>query len=271
MIVGIVWPMPFKDARPELDPSILEALKETKATHIRINLDHRHAEAERVLTQIRGAGFEVLPILDLDYQKPNIPAYLDFCERIVGTHGFPMVELLNEPKTMEKMSSATYCRVVEAVGERLQRFRPQTRLLIAGDFLKFDRSGPKTDNWLKDVKPKNPALFDAVAIHPYREPGKPSVTRFGTRPKEYDHCKSHFYSLPLVVTEVGWNLREVSEQQQADYTYEELRINRAYGIEATYIYAHISEMASGFGVLRQDNTARPVVARIAQFQDEQAT
>src|SRR5689334_12037381 len=128
MIVGIVWPMPFKDSVSMLDPNILDGLRASRATHIRINADYRHTEIDQIVAQIREAGFEVLPILDLDYDRPDIPAYLDFCDALIERHQFPMVELLNEPKTMQKMSSSSYREILNATGERLQKCRPQTRL-----------------------------------------------------------------------------------------------------------------------------------------------
>jgi hypothetical protein len=187
---------------------------------------------------------------------------------MIDEFAFPAVEILNEPKTMEGMSSSEYGRLATAVAERLQRFRPQTQLIIAGDFIRFDRHGPKITSWLRDTK-IDPVLVDLVAVHPYREPGRPTVTRFTSRENEYAKYRAEFYGKRLIVTEIGWNVAGVGEELQANYVAEELLINHACGIDATYIYAHVSEMRSGFGIAREDQTMRPVADRIAQFIDGQ--
>lgn len=268
MTVGLVWPMPFNTFVPVLDAGILHGLQATKATHIRTNADYRNPYLHDNLAQIADAGFQVLPILDLDYARPDLAPFIDFSEALLDRYRFGAAEVLNEPKTMHGMPSAAYRTVLEATGARLQRFRPATQLYVAGDFLRFDCKGPKVDDWLKDVRPRCPEHFDAIAVHPYREPGPPAATRFGDRLREYDHYRTHFYGLPLVVTEVGWNLAGVSEQQQADYVAEELRLNAAAGIAATFIYAHISGEHTGFGVLGPDCRPRPVVEAIARFQEQ---
>jgi hypothetical protein len=114
----------------------------------------------------------------------------------------------------------------------------------------------------------DPNLFDAVAIHPYREPGSPTVSRYGTRRREYETWRDEAGGKPLVVTEVGWLVgQNVSEEKQADYIFEELAINSGVDIESTYIYAHSEDPRRDFGVFHIDGTPRPAAFRIAQFQE----
>lgn len=268
MHVGIVWPTPWSGTPPDIRGTLLDKLPTTGATNLRLNLDYRNPQASDLVAAAREVGFEVLPILDLDYQQPDIPAYCDFCEAIVERERFPIVEILNEPKTMEGMSARTYREIATAAATRLQRFRPSTRIAVAGDFIRFDRKGPKIDQWLRAACLPS-GLFDLIAVHPYREPSAPTITRFGSRANEYRDFRRQLDGLPLIVTEVGWNLAEVSEETQAAYLYEELSINRQCGIEATYIYSMVSEQDTGMGLFRHDQTPRPAVEAVARFQREQ--
>ncbi len=267
MKVGIVWPTPGLHGL--LDDDVLRKLHETRASHLRVNLDMNNPQAFDLGQQVLDAGFELLPVLDLDYMHPNIPAYGDFCLEVCERFRPGLVELMNEPRSIHGLSPEAYRYLIEPTAERLQLYRPQCRVAFAGDCVRFDKHGPRFDDWLKNVNPLYPEFFDAVAVHTYREPGPPDATRYESREQEYDALDEHCYGLPMIVTEVGWNISSVSEQQQADYLYEELCINADYGIEMTCIYAYISDRHAGFGVLRADDqSARPAVEAIARFVDE---
>ncbi len=281
MDVGIVWPTPFKDNihQSVLDGGILEGLKATKATHLRLNLDHRNPHCVSLVEQANQAGFQVLPILECDYQNPDLEGYADFCESIVEQFKFPIVEILNEPRIMEKMSAAAYRKVFIIAAERLQRFRPTTQIASAADFLQPDVAGTKIrwewnwstfkrdKHWYKDANVP-PELYDLAAVHPYREPGMPDVSQWKNRQAEYQAYKDECHQKPLIITEVGWNLASVTEEVQAQHLYRELVINYECGVQGVYIYSMISEMHDGMGVLREDGSARPAVGAIAQFQEE---
>jgi hypothetical protein len=266
MRVGLVWPTP--GIHGLLDENVLRKLHETKATHLRINIDMGNPQAFQLYQQVLDAGFLVLPVLDLDYMHPNIAAYGDFCLEVCERFRPDMVELMNEPRSIHGLSPEAYRYLIEPTAEKLQLYRPQCRIAFAGDCVLFSKHGPRFDDWLRNVNPLYPEFFDAVAVHTYREPGPPEVTRYESREQEYDALADDCYGLPMIVTEVGWNISSVTEQEQADYLYEELSINDNYGIEMTFIYAHISEQDGGFGVLRADQSARPAVEAIARFVDE---
>jgi hypothetical protein len=68
------------------------------------------------------------------------------------------------------------------------------------------------------------------------------------------------------VTEVGWNLAGVNQADQGAYIAEELRINLALGIEATYIYAPVpGNPEKDFGLFNHDWTPRPSALAIKEF------
>jgi hypothetical protein len=261
MIVGICWPTPGPQG--SMDPGFLKKLARTRATHLRVDLDYRNPNAAAIVEQAREAGFEVLPVLDLDYDHVELQPYLDFCQQIVEAHRFPAVEILNEPRILHGWSPDKYAQVFTAASERIRQL---TRVVIAGDFLKADRNGPNIDSWFSRVKVPEDS-FDAVAIHTYRNPGRPSATKNGTRRKEHGVWQRQARGKPMIVTEVGWQpTRGMDEHQMGDCIIEELLINEALGIEATYVYAHMQDPSRDFGLFRTDQTPRPAAFRIAQFQ-----
>lgn len=278
MIVGLVWPTPGAEAVPPEPEPLARTIAATAITHLRVNLDHRNPQADAIVARVRDAGVELLPILDLDYAAPNLPAYADFSERMVATYGFPIVEPLNEPRILGKMPAGVFGEIATVVGRRLAPYRPLTRLALAADMIEPHRQGPfikrrhrVIDGRLRYVsyiaEARIPfSLYDVAAIHPYREPGAPAVCRYGHRQHEYEAYADECGDLPLIVTEVGWNLAEVDEALQARYLFDELVLNEQCGIEAVYIYSMVSEMTTGMGVMREDWTPRPAAEAIRRFQ-----
>lgn len=270
MIVGIVWPLNPTDP---LDPAFLATLRATKATHLRSNLNYRNPNARLIFGQAQDAGFQLLPILDLDYDHIDVHAYAQFCGTITGEFKFDVVEILNEPRIMheKQVPPARYAEIVAAASAEIRNSSPLTKIAVAGEMMQPDRKGPKEIDYFEDFRSAlgSDAGYDLVAIHPYREPSPPETTRFKTRSQEYRHWQE-IAQKPIIVTEVGWHLGNVSEAQQADYLLRELQINRDAGIGATYIYAHRADPSWDFGLYRVDGSARPAVDAIARFQDQAA-
>lgn len=286
MRVGIVYPTPGSVGM--VDVAFLQHLRgETKCEWLRVNLDWRNPLADALINRCHDAGCHVLPILDLDYaalRRPmsdadladHLRPYLLFCIRVCSAYHFEAVEVLNEPHTMGKLSEETYARVVNAVGQELRTVAPRTQILVAAEVLKPDRRGPppyddKEWDWGKLRAGLVPHLWDAAAIHPYRNPAPPSRTRYGTRAGEYERIARAVgfnpagQPRPLWVTEVGWDLRDgVDEATQAAYVAEELQIDADLGVEAVFLYAHVSPRGQGFGLFDGEDWRPRPAARVLQ-------
>src|SRR5262245_44318212 len=262
MIVGLCYPT--SGAAGAVDPARLEIIRQTRVTHLRVDLQVGNPNVDEIVLQTREAGFGVLPVLGFDRSTTTVAAFADFADNVVTDHQLETVEIVNEPTGPDyNLSPDQYREIVEAVSPRI---KGRTRILVAGDFIVALRQGPRRKDWFRKAR-LDPDLFDAVAIHPYREPGSPEASAYGTRRGEYAAWRKEAGGKPLVVTEVGWLVgSNVNEQKQGDYIFEELAINDAVGLEATYIFSHAEDPRRDFGVFRIDGSPRPAAYRLAQFQ-----
>jgi hypothetical protein len=274
MIVGLVWPLGPQDYP---DPDLLAMVRtETGATHLRFDLDYRRPDPERVVEAVRVAGFTPLPIINWPWSEGHtadvdLARYCEFCQVAVQVCALDEVEVLNEPRIMGGMDGPTYgafavhaCRALRAA------VRPVS-IVLAGDYLQPDRKGPKIfPSWFEDVRSQvDDRLYDVVALHTYREPGAPDETRYPSRADEYASMRRPLpEDCPVQVTEVGWNLWGVTEEEQAIYLQRELEINRELAIGATYIYAPVPGHPDGdFGLFNHDWRPRPSARAIRAFQE----
>jgi len=266
MRVGLVCPTPGPESVVDADLWTL-IREETGATHVRFNLDYRHPDPLKIVGPLQQAGFILLPILDFTYDHdPDMHAYLTFCQDVVVAFDFEEVEILNEPRVMGGWSGKRYGTLARQVCEYLEG---QTVLILAGDYLQPDRAGPQIHRyWFEEVRATIPDdAYDRVAWHTYREPSPPSTSRNPTRWEEYAAMARPLPDEMIVqVTEVGWNLAGVNQADQGAYIAEELRINLALGIEATYIYAPVpGNPEKDFGLFNHDWTPRPSALAIKEF------
>lgn len=267
MNVGIVWPTPGPTGA--IDPTILAHIRSLcGATHCRFNIDYRHPDPISLVESVLEGGCVPLPILDFEYNhQPDQKLFIDFCVQIVETCGFSLVELLNEPRILGKWSGTQYGKFISPVCEALLG---HTEVMIAGDYLIADRKGPKIiKSWMEAVCEEVPDVnYQVVALHTYREPAPPHITRHNSRAEEF---VAMYTPIPLgkriQITEVGWNLVGVTQEQQAAYISHELTINETLGIEATYLYSGIAGLPElDFGLVNHDLTPRPSAEAIRQWQ-----
>lgn len=277
-----MYPTPGPDGA--IDAAFLAHLRQIwpELRHLRINADCRNSQVDALVVAVQDAGFEPLVILDLDYDRllrprgvaigtewnwlpVELEPWLDFAEGLVRRHGLAWVEVLNEPWIMHAWPPALYAHVANAVALRLRETGVQ--IAVAGEMWIPDRKGPKYHTWWEVARRGLvDDLYDAVAVHPYREPAVPERTRYHDRRAEHQRQIEATMGKPILVTEVGWNLSSgIDEQQQADYLWREATIWRSVGVMGVWIYAHVSPQGQGFGLFdSEDWRARPAVAALRQ-------
>ncbi len=283
MTLGVTWPLPWPLER--LDRFWLDALKkESGLSRLRVNLDSRNPLASKAVRDAENAGFKVLPIFDLDYFALMQPGafeqrwwadHLRFVHDMTVQHRFSHIENMNEPDTpildargitRQRIDPHTYARVCNAVGEAVHRARPETKVIVATELFRADRKGPKKRKgryWQKLRSGLMKEHVDWATAHPYRDPGRPQLSRFGkpwrwwgngTRQAEWEYMRRETRGWTPVVTEVGWDLPRLNWDYalQARYVSEEVEISRALEIEMLMLYAFRGE----YGLLNDDRSAR---------------
>lgn len=284
MKLGITWPLPWPLER--LDRFWLDALKkESGLSRLRVNLDSRNPLASKAVRDAENAGFKVLPIFDLDYFALMQPGafeqrwwadHLRFVHDMTIQHQFSHVENMNEPDTAivnaqgiarRRVDPYTYARVCNAVGEAVHRARPETKVIIATELFRADQKGPKKrkgNYWRKLRAGLKPEHSELATAHPYRDPGRPQVSRFGkpswkwwangTRQAEWEYMQRETRGWTPVVTEVGWDLPRLDwdYKRQACYLSEEIGISRDLGTEMLILYAFRGD----YGLLNGNRSAR---------------
>ena len=283
MRVGLCYPTPGPDIY--LDEPFLAMVREHLPVDlIRINLDYRNPPAGEMVLGIRNHGFEALPVLDLDYDElASWPQddkgfgeaawpYIERCVSIANLLELAEVEILNEPHVLHRLSPDRYAKLLNAVGHEFRVCGLPTRIIAAADMLKPHRRGPKKDDWWSKARAGLQShLYDAVAVHPYRNPGHPDDAKpFGSRAKEFTWIREQAGGRPIYVTEVGWNLNETSGPAAAAYLTRELDLCAIQpGVEVVCIYAHVGvpgQQGGDWGLFDGgDWTPRPAVAAIRDW------
>jgi hypothetical protein len=289
--VYIVYPTP---GAVTIDAEILALLRAATSMHgVRLNLDWRNPEWRQIV-DVASAHGAVLPILDdetdpgyVDVRKPD--EFVNWCASAVQEYRFPVVEILNEPKTIptHTMSAETYADTVNRVGTAIHAVAPETRVAVACEALKAGGTADRSRFWTEVRARLDDTAYELCAIHPYRyHPDRPSWTRthwpqwaqgaesrlaslarrtFGTGSRAAEHEKwLEAAGKLLVVTETGWNVRDgVTEAQQAQYVTEELDFYRKTGMEIVCLYAYIDDPPDElWGLLRSDKTPRPAAGAV---------
>lgn len=282
MWIGLCWPRPGE----AFDPHLLLLTKEylgANVTLLRFDADYRDGYSSALTQQVLDAGWIPLPVLDIDYPGITRAArtndfddalwpFLDHAIRLAETFGLPAIEVLNEPRIMAEthggaMTPNVYAAICNAVGDEYARRGLSTKVIAAGDMLQPDRKGPRPIKWWEEAwMGLNSELYYGVAVHPYREPGKPSVSRFSSREAEFAWIHAAAGGKPVWVTETGWRVGSggVTEAQQADYLAQELAYCETGGAEGVCVYAHTGE----WGLFEEpDFRPRAAVARVRDFAD----
>lgn len=271
MIVGFCWPTPGTQESGYWG-ELMDKMKEnTRATHIRTNFDHRRTDSILGhVMNIRDHGFEVLPILDFDYERPANGPYADFCAAVSRDCNFSYVELGNEPHTLHRMDSMRYAEVFNAGAHAIRDAGLSTKILIASESTQPIAKPIGYWDQVRHIVPTE--LYDGIAIHPYRNPQPPRYTRFGTREAEFAYYRSTAPGKEVHVTEFGWDLRGgVNEAIQAGYIYEELTIQEQMGAASAYVYTVTEAKPPNdqlFGLTDYQYHVKPACHAIARFQEE---
>ena len=286
MKVYVVYPTP---GTITMDEEVLALLKTETLMHgVRVNLDWRNPEWRQIVDVASSYG-DVLPILDdetdpgyVDVRKSD--EFANWCASAVQEYRFPIVEILNEPKTIptHTMSPATYADTVNRVGTAIHVVAPRTQVAVACEALKAGGTADRSNFWQAVRERLDPAAYELCSIHPYRyHPEPPAWTRthwprwvqqasprfagfvrrfFGSGSRLGEHRKwLEAAGKPVVVTETGWNVRNgVTEELHAQYIVEELDFYNDAGVEIVSLYAYADDPPSElWGLLRSDRTPRP--------------
>ena len=265
--VGVCWPTPGTEAEP-LPFDLLDRLMEaTKATHLRIDLHHRKPGVDEMVQQANDAGFTVLPILDFDYEHPELELFAGFCDHMVRRHGFPAVEIGNEPYILHKMPAELYARVFNAGAKAIRETGIPCQIYMAAEATK--PIAHPIDMLGKVLTHVDPELWDCLAIHPYRNPMPPAYSPMGGRKAELEWYQGQVPTgKGIVVTEVGWDLRDgVDLDRQGQYILSELHTWETLGVDGVYIYQHTDPPSNkGFGIFDHEWNERPAAEAIKLFQ-----
>lgn len=233
-----------------------------------MNFHHRRPDVLETVMHVRDNGWEVLPVLDFDYDKPDLRAYGEFCAQVAPL--FLAVELGNEPYMLHRMHPRRYAEVFN-VGARAVNSTSAAEIYIACEATK--PVAKRIDYFHEVERHVDPAFWDVAAIHPYRNPMTPSYSPMGSRKAELAYYQSQMpHGKGVAVTEVGWDLRDgVTPELQAQYTYEELCIWESLGVSSVYVYAHTEPpppTRQAFGIFDSEWRVRPVAEAMSKFQQE---
>lgn len=243
-------------------------------------------------------GADIISSLRKDGLKLNLIACYALGDGTAGDHSFPRdyqawankilarvagnedvvgaVECWNEPWlagfALPKADPVAYhalCRVLLAT---LRKTHPTMPFLFASDDHIFGTS-PGSRTWLdpllaEDKKHGDVLRNDANAFpvsHNYSGARAPDATG-GDYFQRYDVC-FQAWNRPVWVTEFGWDPKgggetsPVSEQQQADYTAQALKIALA-SKQVARCFVYQAKNEDWYGIWRPDGTARPICAAV---------
>lgn len=294
MRVGIVYPTPYEGpGRQSFNATWARALKQaTQADVLRVNLDPRSLMNDEIVESTRDAGFELLPIFDLDYDAQDPVAYASWAVAMQRRHRFRWIEPGNEPWTMHKTPARRYMEAVIQGIEALDNEADGPGLTVAWPCDAVRPRGQRDrrwEEWWRGVMRLMPTLRyakHAVAIHPYRGELPPESSRShwpawahkmpslglrlfgqsGRREGEHQLWMDLAGQMPLLVTEVGWRRQDVDDETNARYLRAELTFYQALGVELVCVYAYGGDE---WGVMNADLSPRPQADAIRMFVEAQ--
>jgi polysaccharide biosynthesis protein PslG len=198
------------------------------------------------------------------------------------------LEIWNEPWQSNwwrpNPSPAGYARLVRAASAAIHGANPRVKVLASGDVFQMRSDTSESLDWIRLLLAADPELFrnhvDAYSVHLYVQDRSPLDKRAQqrwrfdraliTRELAANASAAH----PLWVTEFGWTTNRshpdaVSERTQARFVRQALR--RTLGewrgfVERSFLYhwgRPESDHAGGFGPLRPDGSAKPVLGALA--------
>lgn len=273
MKVGLNWPSPGVHDDPP-DREHFAMIKAAGFDLLRFNLHHGRSlfNAKQWVRTAREAGLEPLVIIDGEYANTNAAAMGNFAACLVSDTGLRHLEVMNEPRILHRMPAAAYAAVVRA----LRIWCPQTTLILAAEATK-PVAQPLYTSFVNRLRRRtyfdevtsslNANDWDVWGIHPYCNPQRPSRS-------DYAIYWPKARSKPCWVTEVGWSLNMNTEQEQAQYIWDELVLCEALGIPVVCFYAMVADPGNNrefdFGFWREDWTERPAVKAIRDWKASHA-
>ena len=212
------------------------------------------------------AGLIPLPIVrasadqDQQHERALVVAFLE--ELLKACPWLPAIEVENEPSA--RFDVDDYINLATVVGQEVKRVNPSTKVIVAAETHDFS-SGKAHDYWPKVKKALDPALYDAVAVHPYRNPKPWSFSAFGSREKEWDAIKEAVGEKEIWITETGWKANEdqhINVVNDLDYW-------RSLGAKSVCIYAFVGH-GNDFGLYEDTApwTPRPAAVQLAHYFEE---
>lgn len=190
------------------------------------------------------------------------------------------IELWNEPwgywAWKPNPDPVAYSRLARAAIAAVRAVRPETKILISGDYWQTRTSGAARE-WLRELRAADPGLSglaDAYSMHPYPDPrtmgplNESGDARF-TFAGQIRLAREIDSTIPMWITEVGWSTAatsdSVSETTQAAFVADAVRRSvDEWGsfVERIFLYTWTKDTTdadreSHYGLRRADSSAKP--------------
>lgn len=282
-----------------VDNSILEKMKNAGIKYFRIDIDwiecqpardaYNWNRVDRVVKYCKENGIQVIPSIAYtpewagkgrNHPPDNVEDWENFVKAVITRYNFPYISFWNEPNLDQ-----FYAESVEDFAEKI--FLPAARTARELDpaikILGFELAhmtgpghmwkGSHWHTWLKYLLQKCGTYIDIFTHHIYDEKGKngpgyiyrafEEKAMFGLIPGIQEVLKTAFSENcpPVWLTETGWTTSEVSEEKQAEYYRELLKIRQQKGYPQKIIfYSAIDDPkpeVKPFGILRRDHSEKP--------------
>jgi hypothetical protein len=265
-----------------------------------VRLDHPSAAT---IEQARGYGIEVLPIAGDclpglngtdGWKLPPLPQnYAAWAKWTVDSwRDMPnppkVIEVWNEPWQGEYWGSTpnptAYLALVKAFAQEAWAVWPTATLLVSGDegqanypTYRRDLLAADTSGFLNDPRIQPTTHNYVEARTPTEVTPQPCRWDLNRYECAYNDFKAHGHPNPQVwVTEFGWEsdtpspgvalYGAVSEQKQAEYMVEALRIFRASGkVAAAFSYLFQTGANTNYNWIAPNNREKPVVAAVRAY------
>ena len=246
MMIGLVFPTDGPDDRPV--DTHLDLIHMSGFDSLRLNFHHARSHENVVdwIEVMEEIGLEPLPIIDFDYDHPDLTQVADFAAWFHREWPQYPLEVGNEPNILHKMPARVYASVVKAV----RRAVPHAQLVLAAERTKPIAEPIYTSvmNRLRRRTYYHEVLsylgqddYDIVDIHAYRNPHEPAYSPRGSRTAEWALDMREARGKRLIIGEDGWHMHETSYETIAKYWWDELVILQDLGVERVYVYAMVGE------------------------------
>lgn len=264
-LVGVCWP---NTGPGTLEPPLLRKIRLLGVNALRVHATQHNPEWKPLIAGVAAQDLWPIVILDLaagDFDQELAQAEAFMPELFAAAPWLPVVELCNEPSG--RFTAEQYAEIVRRLIPAIRAVSSTVTILVAAECFDFG-SGRAHAFWsaLKNLVPAD--LFDAVAIHPYRNPKPWWWSTWGSRETEWKAVVAATRRR-VFVTEVGWHATEDAALNLPN----EIDLLRSLGAEAICIYAMVTRPGE-WGLFDDDGTATggwrltPAAAAIAHYLQE---